>query len=160
MYFLALIFSLLLNSCVTVNVGEEPAKKATDIKYEAPSAPFSNHQSINADKSWLSSKTGNIIAFTSECPKNSDPSLDVLLKESIESLDHVEIIENNRLSFNGREAIQSFAKGSIDGVPLAMKSLIFKKNGCNYKLIYSGLLAKISAEQNQFEAFCKGFVVP
>lgn len=147
-------------ACVTVNVGEETPKKSSNILYMEPNKPFEEHQLLNADKAWVSKKTGNVISFTSECPKNSDPSLESLTKETLQSLDHVEIVEKTNINFNSREAVQTSAKGSIDGVPLAMKAVIFKKNSCNYRIIYSGLVTKVSSEEKYFEDFTREFKAP
>jgi hypothetical protein len=160
MRILILLFSLIICSCVTVNVGEETPKKSTDIRFAVPKKPFEEHASPSADKAWVSTATGNVISFASECPENSDPSLETLTKESLQSLDRLEIVSKESISFNNRDAISSFAKGSVDGVPLAMKTIIFKKNGCNYRIMLSGLLGKISLEQNQFDDFCKEFKAP
>jgi hypothetical protein len=160
MRILMLLFYLFITSCVTVNVGEENPKKSVDIKYTIPKKPFEKHDFLTADKAWVSTATGNIISFSSECPKNSDPSIETLTKESIQSLDQPEIVSKEVTTFNNREAIKIFTKGSIDGVPLAMKAIIFKKNGCNYRIMLSGLINKINSEQNQYDEFCKEFKAP
>lgn len=155
-----LFFCLLISSCVTVNVGEETPHKSADIKFTLPKKPFEEHLTPSADKAWISSSTGNVISFISECPKGSDPSLDALTKESIQSLDHTEILEKEIISYNGREAIKTLTNGRIDGVELAMKTIIFKKNGCNYQIMLSGLTNKIVLESTQFDDFCREFKAP
>jgi hypothetical protein len=141
-------------------VGEETPQKSADIQFIIPKKPFQEHRLPSSDKAWLSTVTANIISFTSECSLKSDPSLETLVHESIESLDHVEILENETINFNNREAIRTFAKGKIDGIPLAMKTLIFKKNGCNYRIMLSGLVNKIDKDQSQFEEFLREFKAP
>jgi hypothetical protein len=160
MRYLILLFCLQLWACVTVKVGEETPKKSVDIKLNPPKKPFEEHTFLSADKAWLSTSTGNVISFASECPKSSDPTLETLTKESIQSLDQAEIIEKETISFNGREAVKTYAKGTVDGVALAMKTIIFKKNGCNYRLMLSGLVNKLNIEQDRFEEFCREFKAP
>jgi hypothetical protein len=160
MRIIVLIFFIFAASCVTVNVGEDAPKKSSHIQFITPEKPFEEHQLLNADKAWVSKTTGNVISFTSECPKNSDPSLELLTKETLQSLDHVEVIDKKSFSFNGREATKTSAKGSIDGVPLSLNAVVFKKNNCNYRIIYSGLRNQINAEEKYFEDFLKDFKAP
>lgn len=157
MKLLILIFALIFTSCVTVNFGAKPGEKSDHIEYIPPAKPYVDHKFPGADKAWMSESTGNVISYISVCSKTSDPSLDSLAQETVSSMDQAEITQKKRITYNGREALQLQATGEIDGIPLGLHALVFKKNGCQYRLIFSGLKSKVAEESKYFQDFSKEF---
>ncbi|MNT62031.1 hypothetical protein D3C72_1997190 [compost metagenome] len=62
--------------------------------------------------------------------------------------------------FNGREAQRTIATGDIDGVPVKLSLMIFKKNNCNYTLSYGGVAKEFVREDRYFDEFLKSFKAP
>lgn len=152
--------SLLLSSCVSVELPSGKTKPAKDVTFSEPSSPFSSIKSKSADHAWQSSKTGNTISFLSECGGTADPSLQSLETESLSALNKLEILKTETKTFNGREARQTISAGTIDGVPVALALVVFKKNGCNYTLSYGGVEKQFNSELSVFEKFKDGFKAP
>ncbi len=154
------ILALFASACVSVELPSSKSRKSTDMIYKAPAAPFEELKSDSADKVWLSTRTGNTISFLSECENSADPSLKQLETDSFSALGSPEIESTAHMSFNGREALQSTATGSVDGVAIKLKLLVFKKNNCSYTLSYGGVAKNFSFELKHFDEFTQGFKVP
>ena len=154
------ILSLLLSSCVSVNLPGGKVTSAKDVQFAEPGTPFKSIKAANADRTWLSKKTGNTISYLSECGGTADPSLQSVETESLSALNKMQILSTDATTYNGREARQTLANGQLDGVPVQILLLIFKKNGCTYTLSYGGIEKQFSAELRQFESFKASFKAP
>lgn len=153
-------FFLILGGCVSVQLPGGKVTPAKDVEFQPPTAPFKEIKTANSDKTWLSGKTGNTISFLSECGGNSDPSLEQIESDSLSAMSHTQNLKTEELSYNGRAARQTVSKGTLDGVSVQMRLLVFKKNGCNYTLSFGGLENRFSSEEKYFETFLKGFKAP
>lgn len=158
--FLGLLSCLLYGGCVSVQLPGGKVTPAKDVQLSEPSSPFDKIKASNADRAWLSSKTGNTISYLSECGGPGDMSLQAIETESLSAMNKLQIIASETLIYNGREARQSISKGEIDGVPVQMALLIFKKNGCTYTMTYGGLQKQFPAELADFEKFKVDFKAP
>lgn len=152
-------FVLFLGACVSVQLPGGKSTPAEDVEYAAPAAPYKLISTNSADRAWLSASTGNTISFLSECGAN-DPSLQQMETETLSALNSLKIIETKDLSFNGRAARQTVAQGKVDGVPVQILVIIFKKNGCNYTLSYGGIEKNFQVEAAAFESFKQSFKAP
>lgn len=158
--FLGLLSGLLYSGCVSVQLPGGKITPAKDVQFSTPADPFEKLKASNADRSWLSSKTGNTISYLSECGSTVDLNLQTIESESLSALSKLNTLSSETLLYNGREARQSISTGELDGVPVQMALLIFKKNGCTYTLTYGGLKKQFSAEISDFEKFKVDFKAP
>ena len=156
LFFAALFF---LNGCVSVQITPNKSRKAQDAKFQEPSSPFKKLQIENADSAWQSQKTGNTIAFISECNGN-DQSLNSLERESLATMSKAQLLKSQPIDFSGREALESFIEGQVDGINVKLSQIIFKKNGCNFILSYVGRKESFETETNIFDAWKKTVRVP
>ncbi|WP_413558769.1 hypothetical protein [Bdellovibrio sp. HCB209] len=156
-HFKYIIMSLLLGSCVSVELPSGKGKPAENVAFSEPASPFASIKAKSADRAWQSSKTGNTISFLSECGNSSDPSLQTLETESLSAINKLEILKTETALFNGRESRQTISAGTIDGVPVALALVVFKKNGCNYTLSYGGVEKQFNSELPVFEKFKADF---
>lgn len=154
-----LLFFIPLCSCVSVKIASDGPKKSKDISLEAPNADFEKIKTEGADVTWLNKKNGNSISYYSECNLSNDISLQSIQNESFSALSEVNVTTTQNASFNERESLQTEAEASIDGVPIKISLLIFKKNGCNYTLTYAGRKEKFAQNQSEFKKFVKEFRV-
>lgn len=159
-YLLALGLLFILSNCVSVNITPDQAQKAEKISYEAPATPFKQFKTESADKAWQSEKTGNTMAFLTECNQNVDTSLKSLQFETLNALSDLQINQNNNVTFEDREGLIAQATGKVDGVPVELSVLVFKKNGCNFTLSYMGRRQHFQSESRYFEKFKESFKVP
>ncbi len=154
-------FSLFAGSCVSVKIptGGSDKVRATDIQLIPPANPYNATASGLADFQWTSSNTGNSISVFSECKVRNEPSLDVLQKEVLSAIENAKI-NTQRLIYNEREAVRIQAQGTLDGIPVQIDSMIFKKNTCSYTITYGGRLSNLKKEASYFEDFLKNFKAP
>ncbi|WP_413582664.1 hypothetical protein [Bdellovibrio sp. HCB288] len=155
-----IILSILLSSCVSVELPSGKSKPAKDVEFSEPGSPFKTFKTKNVDRAWQSAKTGNTISYLSECGSNADPSLQTLETESLSAINKLEILKQETTTYNGREARQSVSAGTVDGVPVALALVVFKKNGCNYTLSYGGVEKQFNSEFPVFEKFKAEFKAP
>lgn len=161
LFVVSLSCCLLINSCVSVKIptGGSDKIRATNLTFSPPHSPFLPATTELADMQWTSSKTGNSISVLSECKVRNEPSLDVLQKEVLSAIDVVKV-DDQKITFNEREALRIRAQGTLDGVPVQMESIIFKKNSCSYTITFGGRMGQLKSEVPQFETFLKDFQAP
>lgn len=152
--------SLLFVSCVSVKFPSGKVTPAKDVEFKSPLQPFKEITVPSSDKAWLSEKSGNTISYSSECGGNSEWTLQQLETESLSALSNLEIMKVEEFIYNGRAARQSLSQGQIDGVPVQISLLVFKKNGCNFTLSYGGTKKNFEAEKHIFEIFKNNFKAP
>jgi len=160
-----LLYFLFINlfiqvGCIHFKLGESEPQKSLNISFKEPLSPFVISKNTDADQAWESNKTGNIIAITSNCSKNSDKSLNFAFQEIAKGFDRVDSSNQTSLFFNGREALRGSVSGTIDGISVSMETLQFNKNQCFYQLTYSGVSKNFESEQHYFEQFLKDFKAP
>lgn len=151
---------IFLSGCVSVELPNSKTTSAKDVKWSAPGGPFKEIKATNSDKTWMSSSTGNTISFLSECGNTADPSLQILESESLSAIGKINPVSAKVFDFNSRAARESVSSGEVDGVPVQLKLLVFKKNGCNYTLSYGGVLKNFAIEEKYFEDFKQNFKAP
>ena len=160
---LTLLFFVIGNAvsgCISIKLDDSGPLKASGLSFSSPSRPFILYKDMDADKSWQSNLTGNVIALFSDCSRSSDRPLNQAIDEIAKGFDRIENKKNNLLFYNGREAIYGEFKGYIDGIKVSMESLVFNKNKCFYQLTYSGVSSQFDKEKAFFEEFKKGFRAP
>lgn len=157
---LAGIIFLLSAGCVSVNLSNNKSKKAEGLSYMAPTGSFHPLKAENADQAWQSEKTGNTIAFLSECQMQSDIDLKTIESDSLTALTQIKILSSFSGQFNNRESIDTLAEGQVDGVPVRLRLTVFKKNGCNYTLSYVGRKNFLDKEESEFIRFKESFKAP
>lgn len=147
-------------SCVSVNLPSSSGWKSKEVVIETPAKPFAPMDNKNADKAWISEKNGNTISYISDCGSPLDPSLQQIESDTLNFLENLKILSSDSKYFNGRESLETFAQGNVDGVSVKMRVLTFKKNNCSYSLVYGGVKDKFNAELGFFDQFLKAFKAP
>ena len=157
---LILFFFLGTVSCVSVNIGPTAGKKSEDVSFQIPENPFKLISTDNADKAWQSQKTGNTLAFLSECKGSVDLPLKTIEGDSVNALNQPVLVSSQTGLFNDRGSLETTADGFVDGVEVRMALMIFKKNSCNYTISYVGRKKTFDQEKTHFDKFLKGFKAP
>ena len=153
------IFSFILSSCVSVNLPSSTQKKAQNLQYTEPAEPFKVISDKTADLAWSSKATGNSISVLSDCTSN-DSATEQIKLDTINSLSKLKVIKDEVITYNGREALSSHVSGELDGVPVQMKVLVFKKNSCSFLISYVGVKKHFEKDLDKFNRFVEGFKVP
>jgi hypothetical protein len=157
----AVLFSSFLFGCVSVKLANTGAgaSKATNISYKAPSKPFQSSKSSNSDKIWESSKTASTISYFSSC-SDDEPSLKSIQTTSLQGLEDFKILDEQEIPFNERGALRSTIVGKLEGVPVQIEFIVFKKNSCSFHLTYVALKENYKKEIEEFNNFTRNFRVP
>ncbi len=160
-FFVSISIVFVLLSCVSVKIptGDSMKLRSVGVQFVPPPPPFHHLPTELADQQWTSSTTGNSISFLSECKVRNEPSLEILEKEVLGALDQA-TSKKQKLLFNEREALRLKAEGKLDGVPVEIDSMIFKKNTCSYTVTFGGRKGSLKNEQNLFDTFLKEFKAP
>ena len=68
-----------------------------------------------------------------------------------------EIVTQETVPFDGREALHTKLRAKWDGVPIAFDIFVAKKDGCTYDFVYMGDPAAYDEGSRGFESFVGGF---
>lgn len=151
---------LILNfGCVTVSVGEKKGKPAENLQVDAPSAPFEELKTPDADRAWQNPRTGTSISYASDCG-GMDPSLKAIQQTVLQGLTDVTVDAESKITFNSREALDTTASGNVDGVPVKIRFVTFKKNNCNFTLNYFAVARHFDSSLPTFQQFVSKFRAP
>lgn len=147
-----------LCACVSVNVGGgKKTKRAEDVKFEPPPAPFKELSARDADSAWQNKRNGNTISYLSTCNDPADPPLESLQSEMLSALEDLRVLRSETRTYNAREALATEAEGMVDGIPTRIETMIFKKNDCIFTLSFVGLSKTFVEDQNRFHEFLNHF---
>ncbi len=156
---LVLLWPLVFSACVSVDLGAKHVP-GDAFKFTPPPAPFTQLDEDNLHQAWQNPKNGNSISVFSNCNEKADPTLNVIQKEILSVLENQRNEERISQVFNQREELVTTTSGKLDGFPIKMKVLSFKKNLCSYSLNYTATPSSFEDDINSFENFILGFTVP
>jgi hypothetical protein len=127
------------------------------VKFAEPGAGFKRTTVETADAAWIDSKRGTTISFQSSCDEPAESSLDSIIMSSTEEILEKEFLSKTNLIYNERMAIRANIAGHVDGVPILVDVVVFKKNACNYFISYVALKEHHKKDLNTFEYFIRSF---
>lgn len=156
---IAMLVLFASTGCVSVKLApSSPPEKARDVHYKDPAAPFKSSNSAASDRMWISTKTASTISYFTSCSP-SEPPLKNIRAAAFSSLENVEVTKEEHTQINDREGLKSDIEGKMEGVPVKIRFLVFKKNSCSYHLSYVALNENFEKELDQFNNFVKNFKV-
>jgi hypothetical protein len=156
----AILTLLVCSACVSVDLGLGKAQKADGITFASPTGHFKKISNSTVDSAWQDSVNGNTLAFLSECNSKTDLTLKTIEAENLAALTNIVIVESKDFTYNDRDALRTIVNGQVDGVPVRMEVVIFKKNNCNYTLSFVGREKYFKSDEAQFNNFVEGFRAP
>jgi hypothetical protein len=68
-----------------------------------------------------------------------------------------EVVSQEAVPFDGREALHTKLRAKWDGVPIAFDIFVMKKDGCVYDFVYMGDPAAFDQGTRDFEVFVRAF---
>jgi hypothetical protein len=68
-----------------------------------------------------------------------------------------EMVTEETIPFDGREARHVVARARLDGVPMMLDLYVMKKDGCVFDMAYVAEPQRFASGQPVFEAFAHGF---
>lgn len=93
------------------------------------------------------------------CEGISDSTLESLAQQELIGLEQREMLEEKRVTVDGREAVEWVVKGSVDGVEMRVNLVVFRKDGCVYDLNLVSRPETFSQARTDFQAFVAGFAL-
>lgn len=157
--FATLIFLISTTACVSVKIPTSAApEKAKNVNAKAPAAPFKSSSSANSDAMWVSGKTASTITYFTSCSP-SEPALKSIRATAFSSLEDSDVTKEENIQINERTGLKSNIEGSLEGVPVKVQFVVFKKNSCSYHLSYVALKENFEKELNVFTNFVRNFKV-
>lgn len=158
---LIFIFALLiaLPSCVSVKIPNTVIEKAKNVGVKPPTSPYKKSNSASSDEMWVSNKTASTISYFTSC-SNSEPALKAIRTNAFSSLEGVEVTKEESIQISEREGLKSNVEGKLEGVPVKVQFVVFKKNSCSYHLSYVSLKENFDKEIEQFTTFVRSFRAP
>jgi len=155
---LLISFFVFLVACVSVTLKTDGPQTAQGLVYEEPQGQF-KRTSDKVFPSWIQEKTGHIISLMSECG-NADPSLEALQAEAMQSIDEAQLIKEERINYQQKEALKTTFSGKINNVDTKVQSLVFKKSNCSFTFTFAGRKQNFESEIKHFEKLLESVKVP
>ncbi len=159
-FLIASLIVVMTSSCVSVKLPTTAAPtKAKNVVFQRPTSPFSSASPKGADALWVSKNTASTISYFSSCSER-EPSLAVARSNAFKSIEGSDVVKENSYSISDREGVISDIEGTLEGVPVKIRFLAFKKGSCTYHLTYVALKENFNKELQHYTKFISNFRVP
>lgn len=156
---LLLAFCSTFSACVSLSLSPE-TKVSKDLYFAEPQSNFESRDSDNLDGYFVEPASGNSISIKSSCYDPADPKIETLEVAAFSGMTVVKEVKRAKTQFSKREALHSLKEVRIDGVPVMVEMLIFKKNNCNYLISHVGVKTNFNKTKNDFDSFLKNVRAP
>lgn len=98
------------------------------------------------------------IAVGGRCGKDGDDvPLEALTQHLFIHFTEREVVEQKRLSMDGREALRTQMLAKLDGVARGFVVYVLKKDGCVYDFLYIGRPESLVSDAEPFDRYVAGF---
>lgn len=154
----SLVAVLALVGCAGGLRGGVFSKAGVSYRVAAPDASAWQPVSFSDnDVAWSARRSGHMLAMNAVCKGQEDAPLDVLTRHLLFGFTEKERLERLEVSLDGRQALRTTWRASLDGVPVEMELVVLKKDGCVHDLTYVSPPGERGAHQAEFEALVRGF---
>jgi hypothetical protein len=148
---------LLLGGCRSVSL-HDGVVNTPDTRYRIGPIPAAWHQ-VNlkeSDFSWVTSPPDYAFWVNSTCKQYDDIPLVALNRQLLIGFTDVQKVEQGTETLDGREALVSHYRASIDGIARELALVVVKKDGCIYDFAYVAPVDAYSARLAEFQALYRG----
>ncbi len=142
-------------SCVSSILKEKPPSFSTEIRLTAPKAPFAKTKT-SVFPTWKNSQTGNVISIVSDCNDGATNKLSALHQLIEDSLEEIKILKEETMALQNRPALFKIVTASLDGQPIEVRSVSFKRKSCGYLASLSGKPNSLLKDTVHFDNFIQG----
>lgn len=145
-----------------------PPKKSFDgsiyrdgaVAFQVPAAP-ARWRAVNVTQGSLAYRDdshGASILLNARChrPDEGTPLL-ALTNHLLIGSTAREVVKQETIPFDGREALHTRMHARWDGVPISFDIYVLKKDGCSYDFVYMGDPTGYDVGTREFESFVRGF---
>ena len=146
----------LMVSCVSTILQEKAPTFSKDIQYKDPQSTFVK-VNLSVYPAWKNPKTGNVISIVSECAENYSGTLSSLHQLITGSIEEPKTTKQEPIVLKQKPALLYVTEGQLDGQPIAIRSISFKRKSCGYVSSLSGRPAALASDLKTYEAFNESF---
>jgi hypothetical protein len=149
----------LLAGCPTGALsGQLFVKDAVSYRLALPNAETWRSVSFaDNDLAWTAKDSPHLLGVNAVCEDHGDPSLEVLTNHLLIGFTDRELKERKALIVDGRDALDSHYLATLDGVPVELRLLVVKKNGCIHDFSYIAPKGHFAERAGDFEKLIAGF---
>ncbi len=148
-------FPIFLVSCVSSLLKESPPTFSKDVKWSEPATPFEK-MSTPVYPAWKSATTGNVISIVSDCGSSTGPGLLGLHQLIESSVEEFKLVKEQKLLFQNQASIVHYSEGELDGAPIEIQSMSFRRKQCGYLTTLSGKRNNLDGDRKIFQQFNDG----
>ena len=112
------------------------------------------------DLSFHNDDVSGVIAVNGECDRDKDPPLRQLLMQLVIGFTDREIVLEELLPLDGREAMHALVEARLDGVPMMLDLFVLKKDECLYDFSYVAPPGAFERGRREYESFVLAFRAP
>lgn len=163
MKIIIILMLALIASCSSTKSDNGVYEKSTSYKNPYTSHPpkaWKKISSEGSDFALSSTLNGNLFIINSACRKYLTSTLPNLTQSILSGIDNLEVITEETLHYQERDALLLKAKGSIDGVTRFFKLLTLQKNNCIYDFILiANSLNTLEQHDKEFHNLINGIQV-
>lgn len=110
------------------------------------------------DLAWRSDDLDAIVQVNASCEPDGDAPLSSLTQHLLIGFTEREVVSQETLPFDGREALRSHVQAKLDGVPRELVLYVMKKDGCVYDLaLIASRTENVPAATAAFDEFARAF---
>jgi hypothetical protein len=133
-------------------------QKATNYKFKTPASPWISLQDkADADEAWMHRATGATMSLRSLCHRYEHIPLKILNQNVLSLVNNAEVISQSEIRLDKRAALDTSFVGELDGVRVATRHVVLKKNHCIFDFTLSQVARIDPAHQQQFETLLQSF---
>ncbi|WP_437928477.1 hypothetical protein WMF37_04275 [Sorangium sp. So ce291] len=133
--------------------------RGEDVAFRVPAAPASWRQISVSDAAvaYRDDENGATIALNGRCRNEEDVPLISLTNHLFLHFTDREVLKQEVVPFDGREAMHTVLSAKLDGVPKVFDVWVLKKNGCVYDMLLIADPARYAAGEPAFTRMVHGF---
>ncbi|WP_437984251.1 hypothetical protein [Sorangium sp. So ce117] len=133
--------------------------RGTDVAFRVPPAPASweRLEVSDAAVAYRDDANGATIALNGRCRNEEDIPLVSLTNHLFLHFTEREVLKQEVVPFDGREAMHTVMSAKLDGVPKVFDIWVLKKNGCVYDMLLIADPARYAGSEPAFTRMVRGF---
>ena len=154
-YLALIVLPMLLFACSLLVSPPSTGIKSKNYTFTPPDSKWKEIKPDNSDQAFLNSKTKSILIANSLGKKYQSTSRENLMGNILSGIDNVKVEQNDEHKLVSRDALRSYVRGKMDGVPVYMILQVIKKNRCIYDF---ALISKSKETRLQDESYFYGLL--
>ncbi len=119
--------------------------------------PWRRVQLDGADLAYRHAPTGAAVQLNSRCRRSDDVPLSALLGHLLIGFTDREVLREERIALDRREALHAVLDARLDGVPVRLGVYVLKKDGCVYDFTLVSASGQFGAVEAEFDRFVRDF---